>query len=624
MLVFQSAALRRGTKILFQDASLTLHQGEKIGVIGHNGCGKSSLFKLLVNELETDSGSVHIPADLRVVVTQQSIPEQEVSILQFVMAGNQELSHWQHQYEQAVSEGDHDRITQAASELENLQAWSAEPQAKQLLTGLGFSVNDFARQVNTFSGGWQMRLALARALMSPSDVLLLDEPTNHLDLDAILWLENWLKAYAGTLILISHDRIFLDSTIGRIMHFQNRQLKTYQGNYSAFEHQLAEDIRLQTSQQQKVDKQKAHLNNFIRRFRAKASKAKQAQSRIKQLEKLQDVAITQIESPYRFEFISAKQTPNPIARLENVSIGYDQVLIDHINWIVQAGDRIGIIGVNGAGKTTLLKSLLGEIDILAGETWLSDKARVGYFDQHQLNQLRPEATVMEIAQAAYPDEREQELLDYLGGFGFTSDLIKSQSQHLSGGEKSRLVLSLIMRRELNLLILDEPTNHLDLATRNALTLALQSFTGALLLVSHDRHLLETSCESYLLINNGKLEPFNGTMDDYTQWVLSQKSATDDNKPKTSSKKNQRQEAAQLRQKLAPLTKQLKQLEQQQNECADMLQRIEQNLADRDYYEAERKDELQAMLISQGELTKQLDDIETKYFTLLEEIEAAQA
>ena len=300
------------------------------------------------------------------------------------------------------------------------------------------------------------------------------------------------------------------------------------------------------------------------------------------------------------------------------------MLIDHINWIVQAGDRVGIIGVNGAGKTTLLKSLLGEIDILAGETWLSDKARVGYFDQHQLNQLRPEATVMEIAQAAYPDEREQELLDYLGGFGFTGDLIKSQSQHLSGGEKSRLVLSLIMRRELNLLILDEPTNHLDLATRNALTLALQSFTGALLLVSHDRHLLETSCESYLLINNGKLEPFNGTMDDYTQWVLSQKSATDDNKPKTSSKKNQRQEAAQLRQKLAPLTKQLKQLEQQQNECADMLQRIEQNLADPDYYEAERKDELQAMLISQGELTKQLDDIETKYFTLLEEIEAAQA
>lgn len=624
MLVFQSAALRRGTKILFQDATLTLHQGEKVGVIGHNGCGKSSLFKLLVNELETDDGTVHIPSDLRVVATKQSIPEQDISILQFVIEGDEQLTYWQQQYNQAVAEGNNELTTKASSELDNLQAWSAEPQAKQLLTGLGFATSDFDRQVNTFSGGWQMRLALARALMTPSDVLLLDEPTNHLDLDAILWLENWLKAYEGTLILISHDRIFLDSTIRRIMHFQNRRLKTYQGNYSAFEHQLAEDIRLQTSQQQKVDKQKAHLNNFIRRFRAKASKAKQAQSRIKQLEKLQDIAITQVESPYRFEFISAKQTPNPLARLEDVSIGYNAPLIDNINWIIQAGDRVGIIGVNGAGKTTLLKSLLGEIDVLAGETWLSDKARVGYFDQHQLNQLQPEATVMEIAQAAYPDEREQELLDYLGGFGFTGDLIKSQSQYLSGGEKSRLVLSLIMRRELNLLILDEPTNHLDLATRNALTLALQSFTGALLLVSHDRHLLETSCESYMLINNGKFDPFSGTMEDYTQLVLSQKSTNSESKPKTSSKKNQRQQAAQLRQQLAPLTKQLKKLEREQNDCSDKLQTIENKLADPAYYEADKKEELQVMLIEQGKLTNRLEEVETAYFELLEEIESVQS
>ena len=307
-----------------------------------------------------------------------------------------------------------------------------------------------------------------------------------------------------------------------------------------------------------------------------------------------------------------------------MSIGYNAPLIDHINWIIQAGDRIGIIGVNGAGKTTLLKSLLGEINVLAGETWLSDKARVGYFDQHQLNQLQPEATVMEIAQAAYPDEREQELLDYLGGFGFTGDLIKSQSQYLSGGEKSRLVLSLIMRRELNLLILDEPTNHLDLATRNALTLALQSFTGALLLVSHDRHLLETSCESYMLINNGKLDPFNGTMEDYTQLVLSQKSANNGSKSKTSSKKNQRQQAAQLRQQLAPLTKQLKKLEREQNDCSDKLQSIENKLADPAYYEADKKDELQAMLIEQGKLTNRLEEVETAYFELLEEIESVQS
>ena len=623
MIVFQSAALRRGTKILFEDANLTLHQGEKVGVIGNNGCGKTSLFKLLAGELETDEGSVDIPSDLRVVATQQTIPEQDNSILQFVIEGDEVLTHWQRAYEAAVSDNNDQAITQASSELDKLQAWRAEPQAKQLLTGLGFSPQDFHRQVNTFSGGWQMRLALARALMTPSDILLLDEPTNHLDLDAILWLENWLNNYQGTLILISHDRVFLDGTISRILHFQRQRLKTYQGNYSAFEHQLAEQIRLQTSQQQKIETQRAHLNKFVARFRYKASKAKQAQSRIKQLEKLEDVAITQIESPYQFNFISARQTPNPMGRMENVSIGYDSALIDDINWIIQEGDRIGIIGVNGAGKTTLLKTLLGELKTLSGENWLSEKTRIGYFDQHQLKQLQPEDTVMDIAQRTYPEEREQALLDYLGRFGFNGDLIKSQCQYLSGGEKSRLVLALIMRRELNLLILDEPTNHLDLATRNALTLALQSFTGALLLVSHDRHLLETSCESYLLINNGELTPFNGTMQDYTQVVLSQKQSTSESKSSTESKKSQRQKAAQQRQRLAPLTKKLKRLESDIQNNQHELDAIEQQLADTELYNDEHKNKLQQLLKDQGELVKRQEDLEWDYFAILEQLEQAE-
>ncbi len=624
MIVFQSAALRRGAKILFQDANLTLHQGEKIGVIGHNGCGKTSLFKLLSGELDTDEGSVEIPTDLRVVATQQTIPEQDATILQFVIEGDETLTRWQKAYDSALQTQDDMAITKASSELDKLEAWRAEPQAKQLLTGLGFSPNDFDRRVNTFSGGWQMRLALARALMTPSDILLLDEPTNHLDIDAILWLENWLTNYQGTLILISHDRIFLDSTISRILHFQGHQLKTYQGNYSAFEHQLAEQIRLQTSQQQKIETQRAHLNKFVDRFRYKASKAKQAQSRLKQLEKLEDVAITQIGSPYQFNFISAKQTPNPIGRMEEVSIGYDVALVDRINWIIQAGDRIGIVGVNGAGKTTLLKTLLGEISPFGGENWLSDKARIGYFDQHQLNQLQPEDTVMQIAQRAFPDEREQVLLDYLGRFGFNGDLIKSQSQYLSGGEKSRLVLALIMRRELNLLILDEPTNHLDLATRNALTLALQSFTGALLLVSHDRHLLETSCESYLLINQGKLSPFDGTMQDYSQIVLSQKQAVTEAKTATGSKKLQRQKAAQQRQQLAPLRKEIQQLEKKLLAAQEQNAAIEKQLADTNIYADENKDLLQQLLKEQGELQKSQEDLEWQYFAVLEQLEQAEA
>lgn len=623
MISLQSAALRRGSKQLFENATLTLHAGEKIGIIGHNGCGKSSLFKVFVNELEVDVGDVIVPKGLQVAITKQEIDKPSSTILDYVLDGDQTIRHWQHKYSQAVETNDDDAIAKASEMLDTLQAWRAEPLAKQLLTGLGFDPEDFQRTVSNFSGGWQMRLNLARALIKPSDLLLLDEPTNHLDLDAILWLENWLVSYPGTLLLISHDRTFLDAVVNRIIHFQGLELKSYAGNYSAFEHQLAEQMALEASMQKKIEKQRKHLTSFVDRFRYKASKAKQAQSRVKQLEKLEDVAITQLKSAYRFEFHTKDKPPNPLSRLEDLQVGYDQtVIVDNIQWIIQARDRVGIIGSNGCGKSTLLKTLVGDLKPVSGECWLSDKTRIGYFDQHQLKQLDPDSTVIEVAQRAFPEEREQALMDYLGGFAFGGDRVYQPCHSLSGGEKSRLILSILMRQELNLLILDEPTNHLDLDARNALTLALQNFEGALILVSHDRHLLETSCEAYMHISRGKMQPFNGTMEDYTQLILAENKTVSPSEKKSEGRKEARQAAALKRQQVAPLKKKLNAVEKKMQQLQVKSEDIEQQLASPEMYEDGAKEKLKTLLQEQGETDKQLQVIEEEYLQALEALEVA--
>ena len=400
-------------------------------------------------------------------------------------------------------------------------------------------------------------------------------------------------------------------------------MKSYAGNYSAFEHQLAEQMTLESSMQKKIEKQRKHLTSFVDRFRYKASKAKQAQSRVKQLEKLEDVAITQLKSAYRFEFHTKDKPPNPLSRLENLNVGYDEtVIVENIQWIIQARDRVGIIGSNGCGKSTLLKTLVGDLKPVSGECWLSDKTRIGYFDQHQLKQLDPDSTVIEVAQRAFPEEREQALMDYLGGFAFGGDRVYQPCHSLSGGEKSRLILAILMRQELNLLILDEPTNHLDLDARNALTLALQNFEGALILVSHDRHLLETSCEAYLHISSGKMQPFNGTMDDYTRLILAENKAVSPSEKKSEGRKEARQAAAQKRQQVAPLKKKLNAVEKQMQQLQARSEDIEQQLASPEMYEDSSKEQLKTLLQEQGETDKQLQVIEEEYLEALEALELA--
>jgi len=620
MIGFQSAALRRGNKLLFQDASLTVHQSEKIGLIGANGCGKSSLFRLLLGNLSLDEGQITLPPSISISATQQDVVDLNATILDYVLDGDKELRHWQNIYQQAVKSDDTNLISKATDELDRQQAWNADTRAKQLLAGLGFSEQQLPETVGTFSGGWQMRLNLARALMQPSDLLLLDEPTNHLDLDAILWLESWLKNYSGTLLLISHDRVFLDSLVSRVIHFNQQRLSIYTGNYSAFEKQLAETIRLQQAQQQRIADKQKHLEQFINRFRAKATKAKQVQSRVKTLNKMQTIAITQTQSPYRFKFHEPDAMPNPMARLDAVSIGYNESLADNINLILQPGDRLGVLGHNGAGKSTLLKTLVGALPALTGDCWISKNTDIGYFDQHQMDSLDPNLSAFDIAQNSFPEATTQMVLDFLGGFGFTGEDAQKESRHLSGGERSRLLLAMIMREKPNLLILDEPTNHLDIQARESLNLALQTYSGAIILVSHDRHLLETTCEQFLIVDNGRMTSFDGSMDDYAKMQLQSEPSQTAPKAKSETKKLQRQQAAQKRQALAPVTKKLNLVERKMQSTQKQLDEIEQQLADPSIYQAEAKQDLKACLLQQADMKNTMADLEMEYLELLEQIE----
>jgi ATP-binding cassette subfamily F protein 3 len=533
MITLKNITLRRSAKVLLDSVSVTINPGEHVGLIGRNGAGKSSLFALLNGSLHEDGGDFQVPAHWRMAQVAQNMPETDESATDFVVAGDTRLGELQAQLARAEADDDGMAIAHAYTDLHDAGSHDAVPRAQALILGLGFKVSELDKPVNSFSGGWRMRLQLARALMCPSDLLLLDEPTNHLDLDALVWLEAWLQRYAGTMIVISHDREFLDAVTNVTLHIDNAQLTRYGGNYSKFEDLRAEQLELQQASYAKQQEKIAHLKKFIDRFKAKASKAKQAQSRVKALDRMEKIAPVLAEAEFTFEFKEPTNLPNPMLAITDASFGYrtedgqETTILRQVNRSVQAGQRIGILGANGQGKSTLVKTIAREMKPLAGTITEGKGLSIGYFAQQELDVLRPSDNPLEhmvrLAKELGPNAREsgreQDLRNFLGTFNFTGDMVKQAVGTMSGGEKARLVLAMIVWQRPNLLLLDEPTNHLDLATREALSMALNEFEGTVMLVSHDRALLRAVCDEFWMVGRGAVGPFDGDLDDYQRYLL---------------------------------------------------------------------------------------------------------
>ena len=642
MIRLQQLSLMRGTKPLFDSADLTLNPGEKIGLIGTNGSGKSTLFAMLRDELHPDQGQIDFPRSWRVAHVAQETPALERAAVDYAIDGDAGLRQLERELA-AVESSEHEghKIGELHAKLADADAYTVRSRAEQLLTGLGFSPAQMEQPVASFSGGWRMRLNLAQALMCPSDLLLLDEPTNHLDLDAILWLEDWLKRYQGTLIVISHDRDFLDGITNVIVHIDERKLRRYSGNYSAFERQRAAQLELAQAMIEKQQRKRAHLQSFIDRFKAKATKAKQAQSRIKALARMEELAPLRAAAEFSFEFREPERAPNPLLVLEKLDAGYrldddsEKIIVHGIDFSLTAGQRIGLLGVNGAGKSTLIKTIAGDIPPLHGVARLGKGLAIGYFAQHQLEMLRPDDSPLQHLMRIAPDVREQELRDFLGSFNFPGEMVKSPIAPFSGGEKARLSLALIVWQRPNLLLLDEPTNHLDLETREALTEALAQFDGTVMLVSHDRHLLRATTDEFFIVADGKLKPFDGDLDDYRDWlfktrlsapatVASHSTAEAESGPSVDRKEQKRLEA-QERQRLSTLKKpietRLKKLETDMAQLSERKAVIEQTLADSGIYDEGRKDELKRLLEEQASCTKRLDQLEAEWLEQQEALEA---
>jgi ATP-binding cassette subfamily F protein 3 len=523
LIQFKQLTLTRGTKILIQGATMQLHPGHKVGLTGANGTGKSSLFAMLRGELHAENGDFEMPASWVVAHVAQETPALAVPAIEFVLDGDAELREIETALAKAEANHQGELIAELHQRLSDVDGYSAKARASELLNGLGFSQASMQQPVATFSGGWRVRLNLARALMCRSDLLLLDEPTNHLDLDAVIWLESWLQTYRGTLFLISHDRDFLDAIVNHIAHIEQQTLTLYRGGYSDFERQRAEKLALQQAMFEKQQRKVAHLQSYIDRFRVQATKARQAQSRIKALERMEMISAAHVDSQFSFEFRAPVSAPDPLLVLDNMSVGYaSQPLISNIELAIRPGERIGLLGKNGAGKTTLIKLLAHELAPLSGKRVEGKDLKIGYFAQHQLEQLRPDESPLQHMVKLDPLTREQEHLNYLGGFDFRGEMALSPCANFSGGEKSRLALALLIWTRPNLLLLDEPTNHLDLEMRHALTLALQDFEGGVILVSHDRALLRATCDQFLLVADGKAADFDGDLEDYSQWLNAQR------------------------------------------------------------------------------------------------------
>ena len=644
MIRLQQLSLMRGVKPLFEQADLIIHSGDKVGLIGANGAGKSSLFALLRGELHADLGEVSIPPKWRMAYVAQETPALDRPAIEYAIDGDVHLRHLERElarHERGSQQAENGTaIAELHAALADADAYTVRSRAEQLLIGLGFGLEQMQQPVASFSGGWRMRLNLAQALMCPSDLLLLDEPTNHLDLDAIIWLEDWLKRYPGTLIIISHDRDFLDGVVNAIVHIDDRKLKRYSGNYTAFERQRAEQLVLAQAALEKQTRQRAHLQSFIDRFKAKATKAKQAQSRIKALARMEELAPLRAAAEFSFEFREPLSAPNPLLVLDSVDAGYqtgdaENRIVQGITFSLQVGQRIGLLGVNGAGKSTVIKTIAGELPPLNGTVRLGKGLVVGYFAQHQVEMLRHDESPLWHLMRLAPDTREQELRNFLGSFNFPGDMATSAIAPFSGGEKARLALALIVWQRPNLLLLDEPTNHLDLETREALTMALAQFEGTVLLVSHDRHLLRATTDQFLIVAEGRLQPFDGDLDDYRQWLFATKLASRNEaaSPQSSqespsadagNRREQRRMEAEERQRLSalrkPIEKRITQLEQQMAALSEKKGLLDARLAEPDIYEAENKKELMGLLSEQAECAKQLEQLESDWLSQQEALE----
>jgi ATP-binding cassette subfamily F protein 3 len=618
MLNFKNISLRRGIQVLFTNASFTIHKGQKVGITGANGVGKSSLFAMVRAELHADEGDFSMPPNLEIAHVAQETPALSCRAIDYVMDGDQELRRLQKQLE--LAEQQHDGLKQGElhAALDHIGGYSAEARAARLLNGLSFGDEQMQQLVNSFSGGWRMRLNLAQALMCRSDVLLLDEPTNHLDLDAVIWLQEWLIKYPGTLLLISHDRDFLDTITTHIVHIEQQKAEIYTGNYSAFETMRAEKLAQQQAAFEKQQREIAHIQSFVNRFKAQATKAKQAQSRIKSLERMEIISAAHIDSPFNFSFKQPDKMPNPLLQLEEANIGYgDKIIVSNANLTIVPGDRIGLLGHNGAGKSSLIKVLAGDMLSLTGTLRKADALKIGYFAQHQLEQLRLEESPLWHLQKLDSKATEKDLRNFLGGFDFRGDKVLEKVAPFSGGEKARLVLALLVYQNPNLLLLDEPTNHLDLEMRHALSVALQDYQGAMLVVSHDRHLLRSVTDSFLLVADGAVKPFDGDLEDYRVWLAEQKKNSEEptlisNDNAQISRKDQRKQEAERRQRLKPLLDAVKKAETALEKYHQQQQQLEQQLADPAIYADSEKQRLKMVLDQKNQVDKALAQAEADW------------
>ena len=632
MLQLDNVSLRRGSRLLFKQATARIHPGQKVGVTGANGSGKSSLFALILRKLGCDTGDVHHPSAWTIAHVAQETPSSQQPVIEYALDGDQALRSLQASLRDAEADNDGDRIGHLHAELDGIGAYQANSRAASLLHGLGFTQNDLQRSVAEFSGGWRMRLNLAQALMCRSDLLLLDEPTNHLDLDAVIWLESWLKQYRGTLLLISHDRDFLDSVSSHILHIEQASIALYNGNYSSFETVRTEQLANQQAAHEKQQREIAHMRSYVDRFRAKATKARQAQSRLKALERMQHIAPAHVDSPFHFSFRSPAKNPHPLLQLDQCAAGYNaQRIIDKIRLVLNPGDRVGLLGPNGAGKSTLIKLLAGELAPLVGEYTSARHLAVGYFAQHQLEQLQGGHSPVEHLQQIDSKASEQALRDYLGGFGFNGDKALEPVAPFSGGEKSRLVLAMLVYQRPNLLLLDEPTNHLDLDMRQALATALQDFEGAMVIVSHDRHLLRLCCDRLLLVYDRKVEDFDDELDAYPTWLSAHQSLSvkvsiptmERSDSADQRRERKRQEAAQ-RKALRPLKLAVERCEEELEKLHAQQAELEAELADTALYSEQRKDDLQKRLMAKATLDQEIEVAEEAWMAAAEALQAAQA
>jgi ATP-binding cassette subfamily F protein 3 len=632
LIQFRNLTLARGSRRLIENANVQIHSGWRVGLVGANGSGKSSLFALLRGELHADGGDCEVPGGWRIASVAQETPALERAALDYVLDGDTELRAIERELAIAETQHEGDRVGELHARLQDIDGYGAKARAAALLSGLGFADGDMGRPVASFSGGWRMRLNLAQALLSRSDLLLLDEPTNHLDLDAIVWLEKWLAAYRGTLMLVSHDRDFLDGSVTHIAQIAAQRLTLYTGNYSAFEEQRAAQLAVQQALYEKQQREVAHLERFIARFRAKATKARQAQSRLKALDRMERIAPAHVDAPFDFHLPEPSRAPDPLVRLERVNAGYtDRVVLKAIDLVLRPGDRVGLLGPNGAGKSTLVKVLAGELEPVAGRRHAGRGLAIGYFAQHQLEQLRPAESPLQHLMRIDPGTREQALRDYLGGFDFRGTTADSPVGPFSGGEKSRLALALLVRRAPNLLLLDEPTNHLDLEMRHALTKALAEYDGSLVLVSHDRALLRTVCDRFMLVADGLAAEFDGDVDDYLAWLSARRAAAAEVKPAAhfTEGRVERREAraaaqAARQEKLTqrrPLLKEIERLEAKLGEWHEEKREIDQTLADPSTYESPDADKLKALAVRQDELTRLIEEAEHRWLEVQASLEA---